>query len=81
MRRYLIICAMALAGCGRDPIIIPPDILLPCPGWQGAAPATEGQLIRAAAAERAGRVCANTKLDAVAAITDGRDVWPNSAMP
>jgi hypothetical protein len=71
MRRYLIICAVGLAGCGPDPATVPPDLLTPCPGWQGNAPATEGELIRAAAAEKAGRTCANTKLQAVAAVVGG----------
>lgn len=69
MGRCLIICAMLLAGCGREP---PPLALLdltPCPGWTGARPQTEGQFARAAAAERAGRACANEKLtSALAAI-------------
>ncbi|WP_232831619.1 hypothetical protein [Pseudogemmobacter bohemicus] len=40
--------------------------LAPCPGWMGAAPETEGQLARAASAERAGRLCANEKLETAA---------------
>lgn len=69
MRLCLIICGAVLAGCGPDPLpIIPPDMLTPCPGWQGRTPATEGELLRAGAAERSGRLCANGKLAAVAAI-------------
>lgn len=68
MFRYLIICASLLAGCGHKPASMPPDLLTPCPGWQGSAPASEGDLIRAALAEKAGRVCANSKLGAVAAV-------------
>lgn len=70
MRAYLIICAMVLAGCGRDPATVPPDLLTPCPGWIGKTPATEGELIRAAAAEKAGRQCANGKLEAVAGVLE-----------
>lgn len=68
MRACLIICAALLAGCGHDPATVPPDLLAPCPGWQGPRPETEGAFARAAAAEKAGRICANTKLEAVAAI-------------
>lgn len=69
MRLCLIICGAVLAGCGPKPAsIIPPDLLTPCAGWQGRTPATEGELIRAGAAERAGRLCANGKLSAVAEI-------------
>jgi hypothetical protein len=68
MRLYLIICAALLAGCGHKAATVPPDLLTPCPGWQGARPATEGGLMRAAAAERAGRICANGKLAAVAGV-------------
>lgn len=70
MRRYLIICAMALAACGRDGVV-PPDMLTPCGGWQGGTPKTEGELLRAGAAEKAGRICANTKLEAVRAVLGG----------
>lgn len=68
MRLCLTICAMALAGCGPDPSIIPAELLTPCPGWQGERPATEGQLIRAALAEKGGRECANSKLGSIAAL-------------
>lgn len=68
MRRCLIICAMALAGCGPDAATIPAELLDPCPGWQGRRPATEGELIRAALAEKGGRRCANSKLAAIAAL-------------
>lgn len=67
MRRCLIISAVLLTACGRDPAL-PPVALLdlaPCPGWTGPRPATEGDFARAAAAERAGRLCANAKLAAV----------------
>lgn len=64
MGRCLIICAMLLAGCGHEPAWLLLD-LTPCPGWAGPRPATEGQFARAAAAERAGRLCANAKLEAV----------------
>lgn len=67
MRRCLSICAILLTGCGRElsPALELLD-LTPCPGWQGPCPTTEGQFARAAAAERAGRLCANEKLGAVA---------------
>ncbi len=71
MHRYLIICATVLAACGPDPVAVPAPLLTPCPGWQGRTPATEGELIRAGAAERAGRVCANGKLKAVAGLVAG----------
>lgn len=67
MRRCLIISAVLLTACGRDPAL-PPVALLdlaPCPGWTGPRPTTEGDFARAAAAERAGRQCANAKLAAV----------------
>lgn len=67
MWRCLIICAGLLAGCGPDPVI-PADMLTPCPGWQGRRPQTEGELIRAALAEKGGRECANGKLQAIAAM-------------
>lgn len=68
MRRCLIISALLLAACGREAVAPPPVALLdlaPCPGWTGPRPVTEGAFARAAAAERAGRLCANAKLDAV----------------
>ncbi len=65
INRCLIICALLLAGCGRDPAPVELLDLTPCDGWTGQAPATEGELIRAALAERTGRLCANTKLEAV----------------
>lgn len=65
MRLCLIICAGLLAGCGPDMATVPPDLLTPCPGWQGARPDTEARVMRAAAAEKAGRLCANAKLYAV----------------
>lgn len=69
MRLCLIICGAVLAGCG--PKAVPVELVTPCPGWQGATPATEGELIRAALAERAGRECANGKLEAVGRIVGG----------
>jgi hypothetical protein len=66
MRRYLIICAVVLAGCG--PKVIPADLLAPCPGWTGRRPETEGEIIRAALAEKGGRECANSKLASIAAL-------------
>lgn len=75
MHRCLIISAMLLAACGRDAASPPPMALLdlaPCPGWTGPRPATEGAFARAAAAERAGRLCANAKLEAVGAAVGPR---------
>ncbi|PTV94997.1 hypothetical protein C8J27_106267 [Rhodobacter aestuarii] len=67
MRRLAITCALLLAACGADPA--PPPLagldLAPCAGWTGGVPDTEQRLMRAAAAERAGRLCANAKLVAV----------------
>ena len=65
MRLCLIICAGVLASCGPKPVV-PADLLTPCPGWTGGTPATEGQLLRAALAERGGRLCNAGKLEAVA---------------
>ena len=70
MRRCLIICVMLLAGCSPANLAVPPvspDLLQPCPGWQGRAPLTEGQLIAVLAAEKAGRVQCNGKLATIAA--------------
>lgn len=69
MRRCPIIFVAALAACGPDPVpVVPPDMLAPCPGWQGRTPQAAGELLRAAAAEKAGRECANLKLAGVAEI-------------
>jgi hypothetical protein len=43
----------------------------PCPGWSGPRPTTEGHFARAAAAEMAGRLCANAKLQTVRAAVEG----------
>ena len=67
MRLCLTICAALLAGCGRE-AVIPPELVTPCPGWQGRRPATEGEVMRAALAEKGGRECANGKLAAIAAL-------------
>lgn len=71
MRRLTITCAMALAGCGSEPPAqtpIPADMLQPCPGWTGRPPQTQGELLRAALAERTGRLCANEKLLSLSAL-------------
>ncbi len=71
MHRCLISCALLLGGCGTEPS--PPLALLdlrPCAGWTGGLPVTERQLVRAAAAEHAGRLCANAKLLAVQELAD-----------
>lgn len=67
MPRCLIIFAALLAGCGPDPTI-PPELVEPCPGWLGRVPQNEGELIRAALAEKGGRECANSKLASIAAL-------------
>lgn len=70
MRHCLVISAMLLAACGREALAPPPVALLdlaPCPGWTGPRPVTEGAFARAAAAEMAGRLCANAKLEVVSA--------------
>lgn len=72
MRLSAIICALALAACGSDrELIIPADMLMPEEGWTGPVPRTEGELIRAALAERTGRLRANEKLVGIAEI-EGR---------
>lgn len=73
MRRLTIICAVALAGCGNEPVAspIPADMLQPCAGWTGRSPETQGELLRAALAERSGRLCANEKLESVRQVA-----WP-----
>lgn len=68
MGRCLIICAMLLAACGHEPPALSLLDLTPCPGWTGPRPQTDGQFARAAAAERAGRLCANEKLATVSAV-------------
>ena len=69
MRLCLIISLTLLGGCGHEPALSLLD-LEPCPGWEGLKPATESQFARAAAAERAGRLCANAKLQAVGKAVD-----------
>ncbi len=64
MRLLAIISLMLLASCGRETPLSLLD-LEPCPGWQGATPQNERQFARAAAAEMAGRLCANAKLEVV----------------
>ena len=70
MRLCLIISLMLLGGCGHEPALALLN-LEPCPGWEGAKSATESQFARAAAAERAGRLCANAKLEAVSEAVGG----------
>lgn len=77
MPRYPLICAALLAGCGAEPapvVVAPPPIdpglLQACPGWQGPAPRTEGELIDAAAAERRGRLRCNAQLNAIEMIVN-----------
>lgn len=74
MRLFLITSVMLLASCGREitPAPIPADLLVPCPGWQGRTPTTEGQLVDAALAEKRGREACNLKLGAIAEIAGPR---------
>ncbi|NDW56941.1 hypothetical protein G0P98_10530 [Yangia sp. PrR004] len=73
MRLFPIFCALLLGGCmGRDELVVvapppavPADLLLPCPGYPGPAPATEGELSDALIAEARGRTCANRKLETI----------------
>ncbi|WP_164882347.1 hypothetical protein [Paenirhodobacter populi] len=41
-----------------------------CPGWTGSTPTSERTFARAAAAEQAGRLCANSKLGAVRSVAE-----------
>ncbi|KZL06183.1 hypothetical protein PsAD26_03944 [Pseudovibrio sp. Ad26] len=75
MRPYLIFWALLLNACtAREPPLpqitmpppIPADLLRPCPGYRGAIPRNEGQLIDAVVAEKQGRECANGKLHVIA---------------
>lgn len=75
MRHCLIICALLLASCGHNParvVVSPPpipaDLLVPCPGWTGPVPQTEGQFVDATAAERRGRMQCNAQIGAIAEI-------------
>ena len=70
MRLCLIICAMALASCGpgKTAVVrtyVPADLLETEAGWEGPAPQSEREFIRAAEAEKAGRERANAKLEAI----------------
>ncbi|MEP2717653.1 hypothetical protein [Pseudophaeobacter sp.] len=48
--------------------MVPADLLLPCPGYSGAVPRSEGQISDALLAEWRGRRCANAKLATLAQI-------------
>lgn len=56
----------ALAACGAGKV--PAEMLRPCDGWLGPVPVTEGQVLRAALAEKTGRECANGRLAGVARV-------------
>lgn len=76
MRSCLIICVLMLASCGPKQVVvapppIPADMLTPCNGWQGRSPETQGELLRAALAEKTGRLCANEKLRGIGEIVGG----------
>ncbi|WP_126975561.1 hypothetical protein [Frigidibacter oleivorans] len=69
MRRLILACCLLPAACGPDPaagpVAVPADMLTPCSGWTGPAPVTQGALLRAALAEKAGRLCANDKIASI----------------
>ena len=70
MRLSVILCAMALLSCGPKPAtvltpFVPEDLFQPSPGWEGARPQTEEQVIKAAEAEKSGRIKANNQLAAI----------------
>jgi hypothetical protein len=50
---------------------VPADLLMPCSGWTGLVPQTEGQYSDALVAEVRGRYCANGKLAAIGEILNG----------
>ena len=73
MRLLMIIFAMLLASCGPDrvqvvEVQIPADLLVTEPGWQGRAPETRADFVAATEAEKAGRISANRKIEAIAEI-------------
>jgi hypothetical protein len=72
MYRCLIACALLLSGCGTEPggIIVPPDLLIPAPGWTGPVPRTAGELMDAVAAEKRGRELANARIGTLSTILD-----------
>ncbi|WP_157771532.1 hypothetical protein [Thioclava nitratireducens] len=68
MRPWVIISLLVLASCGPKP----GDLagldaldLEPCGGWTGATPRDDKTLLKAAAAEKFGRLCDESKLQAV----------------
>lgn len=76
MRYSVLFCVMLLSGClGRDepvvsliPLQVEPDLLTPCNGHTGPVPQTEIEFVKATAAEKAGRLCNEGKLQAVGEI-------------
>lgn len=70
MRLSVILCAMALLSCGPKPVtvltpFVPEDLFQPALGWEGVSPQTEEQAIKAAEAEKSGRIRANNQLAAI----------------
>ena len=67
---------MLLTACSElpDPDVRPtevqvdPELLEPCDGYTGPTPQTELEFAKAAAAEKAGRVCNANKIEAVGEI-------------
>lgn len=73
MRLCLMLCAMLVASCGQTETVsvrtyVPADLLTPERGWAGGSPITQRDFVEAAEAERAGRLRANRKLQAIAEI-------------
>lgn len=80
MRLCLLCLVPLLSACSQplpDPILQPPsvpqDLLVPCPGYTGLVPRTEGQLSDALLAEVQGRACANGRLATLAEILTDPD--------
>lgn len=73
MHRFLITFALLLAGCGRDlpPPVVPADLLEPVPGWKGATPQTQGQLMSAVLADKRALGQCNLQLGAIGEILQG----------
>lgn len=71
MRLCLLFCLLLLSACTDhiDPVVLPPPIpavlLLPCTGYQGDPPTTQGEISEALIAEAKGRACANGRLATV----------------
>ncbi|MEL7395390.1 MAG: hypothetical protein AAFN44_03355 [Pseudomonadota bacterium] len=51
---------------------MPEDLFQPALGWEGARPQTEEQIIKAAEAEKSGRIKANNQLAAINEILNAK---------